>query len=136
MKWIKLYEGFNKNKEKIDAVHYSLYLWALTKFFHDSGYTTMLDQYDKDSVMIRSKNGLYLRVRQDTFHTGWDNIDKDYVSKLLCIPEKFGDARDNWEHFFAGGTDWNPKTRKYEHPYSRAKLKAAKLYIQKNKPIE
>lgn len=136
MKWIKLFENFNTDKKKIEAAHYIVYLWAISRFLDQSGYPTSKDQYDRDAYCIMGPYGLFLKVKQRTFSTGSYGYDKEYVSELLGIPKKFGDARDNWEHFFAGGTEWDYRTRKYEHPYSRAKLKAAQLFLEKNEPTQ
>jgi hypothetical protein len=132
MRWIKLFDNFNTDRKKIEAAHYVIYLWAISKFLDQSGYATLKDQYEPDVNLIMCPHGLFLKVRQLSFHTGTYEYDKQYVSDLLCIPEKFGDARDNWEYFFAGGTEWDAKKMKYESPYHRAKLEAAKLYIEKN----
>lgn len=136
MKWIKLFENFNTDKKKIDSVHYVIYLWALTKFFDQSEYKTCKDPYDPDANCIMAPFGLFLKVKQKTFSTGIYQYDKEYVSELLVIPKKFGDARDNWEHFFAGGTEWDSRTGKYENTYNRAKLKAAQLFLEKNEPTQ
>jgi hypothetical protein len=133
MRWIKLFDNFNTDRKKIEAAHYVIYLWAISKFLDQSKYLVTKDEYDQDSYLIMAVHGRFLKFRPTTFVEGIYHYDKDYVSELLGIPKKFGDARDNWKHFFAGGTQWDPKTRKYETPYNRAKLKAAKIYIEKNK---
>lgn len=123
MRWIKLFENFNTS-EKVDAVHFIIFSWAINKYLYDSGFYVINTKRGTESSIF---NGFwpYGWVKNNSFTNSlwedpgyWlDGTCPPFVRDLLFI--------EKGKNFRLGSSG---------ESYYRAQSIVAKEFVRKNKP--